>query len=111
MLPAYHGLKWLSTLFQSVVRSERRLNSGSQIDYIISTPAADTEKNQLPEVLPMSLIQCTDPCVYQLDGRCTLVRAASQGQSGRLGCVNFVPRSVPVRGPGPGWTENASQEP
>ena len=39
----------------------------------------------------MSLIQCTDPCVYQLDGRCTLVRAASQGQSGRLGCVNFVP--------------------
>ena len=69
MLPAYHGLKWLSTLFQSVVRSERRLNSGSQIDYIISTPAADTEKNQLPEVLPMSLIQCTDPCVYQLDGR------------------------------------------
>ena len=59
----------------------------------------------------MSLIQCTDPCVYQLDGRCTLVRAASQGQPGRLGCVNFVPRSDLARGPGPGGTENASQEP
>lgn len=59
----------------------------------------------------MSLIQCTDPCVYQLDGRSTLVRAASQGQPGCLGCVNFVPRSDPARGPGPGWTENASQEP
>ena len=25
----------------------------------------------------MSLIFCTDPCVYQKDGCCTLVRAAS----------------------------------
>lgn len=35
----------------------------------------------------MSLIQCTDPCVYQLDGRCT-----------------------PVRDPGPGRMEKAPEE-
>ena len=59
----------------------------------------------------MSLIQCTDPCVYQLDGRCTLIRAASQGPPGPLGCVTFVPRSVPVRDSGPGWTEKSPQKP
>lgn len=59
----------------------------------------------------MSLIQCTDPCVYQLDGRCTLVRAASQGQPGRLGCINFVPRAWTDRERKPGWAENAPQEP
>ena len=58
----------------------------------------------------MSLIQCTDPCVYQLEGRCTLVRAASQGQPGGLGCVNFVPRSAPARDPGPGRMEKAPEE-
>ena len=58
----------------------------------------------------MRLIQCTDPCVYQLAGRCTLVRAASQGQPGCLGCVNFVPRSAPARDPGPGRMEKAPEE-
>ena len=58
----------------------------------------------------MSLIQCTDPCVYQLDGRCTLVRAASQGQPGSLGCINFVPRSAPAWDPEPGRLEKAPEE-
>ena len=40
----------------------------------------------------MSLIACTDPCVYQIDGYCSLSRAASPG-GGQSGCVNFVPRS------------------
>ena len=40
----------------------------------------------------MSLIVCTDPCVYQIDGYCSLSRAASPGD-GRSGCVNFVARS------------------
>ena len=39
----------------------------------------------------MSLIACTDPCVYQKDGCCSLSRAASVGEPGRSGCVNFVP--------------------
>ena len=39
----------------------------------------------------MSLIACTDPCIYQKDGRCSLSRAASAGSPGGLGCVNFVP--------------------
>ena len=42
----------------------------------------------------MSLIACVDPCVYQLDGYCTLSRAASCASPGcTAGCVNFVPRS------------------
>ena len=40
----------------------------------------------------MSLIACTDPCVYQIDGYCSLSRAASPGD-GRSGCVNFVARN------------------
>ena len=41
----------------------------------------------------MSLISCTDPCVYQQDGLCTLSRAASCGAPGaQARCVNFVPR-------------------
>ena len=44
----------------------------------------------------MSLIACTDPCVYQIDGYCSLSRAASPG-GGQSGCVNFVPRSQPER--------------
>lgn len=39
----------------------------------------------------MSLIACTDPCVYQKDGYCSLSRAASSGEPGPSGCVNFVP--------------------
>lgn len=39
----------------------------------------------------MSLIVCTDPCIYQKDGCCQLSRAASSGEAGRSGCVNFVP--------------------
>lgn len=39
----------------------------------------------------MSLIACTDPCVYQKDGYCSLSRAASSGEFGKSACVNFVP--------------------
>ena len=39
----------------------------------------------------MSLIACTDPCVYQIDGYCSLSRAASLGVPGARGCVNYVP--------------------
>lgn len=39
----------------------------------------------------MSLIACTDPCVYQKDGYCSLSRAASTGELGKSRCVNFVP--------------------
>lgn len=39
----------------------------------------------------MSLIACTDPCVYQKDGYCSLSRAASTGEPGQSGCINFVP--------------------
>lgn len=42
----------------------------------------------------MSLIPCTDHCVYQQDGYCTLSRAASCATpGGTVGCVNFVLRS------------------
>lgn len=41
--------------------------------------------------MPVSLIACTDPCVYQKDGCCSLSRAASSGEPGRSKCVNFVP--------------------
>ena len=41
----------------------------------------------------MSLIACTDACVYQQDGYCTLERAASCGLPGpEHACVTFVPR-------------------
>ncbi len=39
----------------------------------------------------LSLIACTDPCVYQKEGYCSLSRAASAGEPGGSGCVNFVP--------------------
>ena len=39
----------------------------------------------------MSWIPCAAPCVYQLDGQCTLVRAASSGTPNGHGCLNFVP--------------------
>lgn len=41
----------------------------------------------------MSLIACTDPCIYQSDGYCTLSRAVSAGcPSEDLSCVHFLPR-------------------
>lgn len=39
----------------------------------------------------MGLIPCTDSCVYQKDGYCSLSRALSSGMPGIQGCVNFVP--------------------
>lgn len=39
----------------------------------------------------MSFIACTDPCVYQKDGYCSLSRAASLGIPRQGGCVHFVP--------------------
>jgi len=42
------------------------------------------------------LIACTDACVYQQDGYCTLERAASCGLPGPENtCVNFIPRRNP----------------
>lgn len=41
----------------------------------------------------MSLIACTDSCVYQRDGYCSLSRAASSGEAGPSSCINFVPRN------------------
>ena len=52
----------------------------------------------------MSLIACTDPCVYQKDGCCTLYRAASAGIPEHSGCVNFVPSSGSQQG-GHGLTD------
>lgn len=41
----------------------------------------------------MSLIACTDPCVYQKDGFCTLSRAVSTGSPTReRSCIHFLPR-------------------
>ncbi len=48
----------------------------------------------------MSLIVCTDPCIYQKEGYCSLSRAASTGQRNPGGCVNFVPRSLQQSGQG-----------
>lgn len=39
----------------------------------------------------MSLIACTELCVYQKDGCCSLSRAASMDRPGCSACVNFVP--------------------
>lgn len=41
----------------------------------------------------MSLIMCTDSCVYQKDGYCSLYRAASSGLTSSSSCINFVPLS------------------
>lgn len=43
----------------------------------------------------MSLIACTDPCIYQKDGYCSLSRAASGGYpSDKQSCVHFLPVST-----------------
>ncbi|MDO4516413.1 MAG: hypothetical protein Q4C76_04655 [Bacillota bacterium] len=40
----------------------------------------------------MSLIPCTDPCIYQQEGYCTLARAASTGEAALLrDCVHYCP--------------------
>ncbi|MCL2569294.1 MAG: hypothetical protein FWE12_07720 [Oscillospiraceae bacterium] len=47
----------------------------------------------------MSLIPCTSNCVYQLEGCCTLERAASQGTRAPAddtpGCVHFISTAKP----------------
>lgn len=41
----------------------------------------------------MSLIPCTDPCIYQKDGCCTLARAASGGfPSESKRCIHYLPK-------------------
>lgn len=41
----------------------------------------------------MSLIVCTDPCVYQAEGYCSLSRAVSAGcPSIEQSCLHFLPR-------------------
>ena len=42
----------------------------------------------------MSIIGCTNDCLYQKDGYCLLERAMSSGEpSEESPCVNYVPRS------------------
>ena len=42
----------------------------------------------------MNLISCTDPCIYQQEGYCTLARAASTGESALLrDCIHYLPRN------------------
>lgn len=42
----------------------------------------------------MSLIGCTNDCLYQRDGYCTLQKAMSSGEpSGEHPCVNYVPKT------------------
>lgn len=48
----------------------------------------------------MSLIPCTDDCIYQQEGRCTLARAGSSGvPTKQEGCVHFLPKRTIPRGP------------
>ena len=43
----------------------------------------------------MNFIPCTDPCIYQKDGYCTLSRAGSGGNpSAHKGCVHFLPHAA-----------------
>ncbi|MDF2839068.1 MAG: hypothetical protein K0S60_771 [Evtepia sp.] len=43
----------------------------------------------------MSLIACTDPCVYQKDGYCSLSRAVSGGYpTERQSCVHYLPKNI-----------------
>jgi hypothetical protein len=46
----------------------------------------------------MSFIACTDPCVYQKDGYCSLSRAVSGGYpSETQHCVHFLPISTTLQ--------------
>ena len=40
----------------------------------------------------MSWIPCTDPCIYQREGCCTLDRACSAGAVRSDGCLYYLPR-------------------
>jgi hypothetical protein len=41
-----------------------------------------------------ALIPCTDPCIYQQEGCCTLSRAVSSGRPAMgQGCIYFLPHS------------------
>lgn len=41
------------------------------------------------------MIPCTDPCIYQQDGCCTLSRAVSGGHpSQEQSCVYFLPKGL-----------------
>lgn len=41
------------------------------------------------------MIPCTDPCIYQQDGCCTLSRAVSGGHpSQEQNCVYFLPKGL-----------------
>lgn len=48
----------------------------------------------------MSLIGCTEPCLYQQDGRCTLMQLSAKmptgisASGGGSSCANFVPRDL-----------------
>ena len=55
----------------------------------------------------MSLIFCSAPCIYQQEGQCTLVRAASPGPRNPHGCLNFVPAVSPSQQGGQGLPDVA----
>lgn len=42
----------------------------------------------------MSLICCTSDCVYQTEGYCSLVQAASAGEASENGCIHYVRKST-----------------
>lgn len=53
----------------------------------------------------MSLIPCTDPCIYQKDGFCQLSRAVSAGKPfHKSSCVYFLPNSKDSQNASQGFT-------
>ncbi len=59
----------------------------------------------------MSLISCTNNCVYQEEGCCTLERTVSSGQpSNRASCIHFIPKHSSTAGMHPAPLVNSSQE-
>ena len=41
----------------------------------------------------MSMIPCTQSCIYQMNGQCILIRSMSPGFSTSNACVHFIPIS------------------
>ena len=37
------------------------------------------------------MIACTEPCIYQTDGICTLSCAGTMEYPGTCGCINYMP--------------------
>lgn len=57
-------------------------------------------------MIVVSLIVCTSECLYQLDGYCSLERAASGGTpSAENPCVHFVPKRGSLQNGGQGFSD------